>query len=172
MPILNDIQSSVPDCTYHVNVGMGHLPQAIEQYGVDLDPVYQRGHVWDENQESSFVGAMLENSRSIPPFWFNWVSRDHHRSHSEIVDGKQRIKAILRWLNREFTAICPCGAKVHLDDLDTVDHRNINMSTTMEWNFVDLSNKEVMKFYLRLNSGGTVHSSEELDRVRSLIEDA
>lgn len=25
MPILRDIQANVPDCTYHVNVGVGQL---------------------------------------------------------------------------------------------------------------------------------------------------
>ncbi|MBD3353626.1 MAG: DUF262 domain-containing protein, partial [Candidatus Lokiarchaeota archaeon] len=149
MPILNEIQSRIPDCTYHVNIGLGGITEAIEQYNIDLNPKYQRGHVWTEDQESKFVGAILENSRAISPFWFNWLSIDHHRSHSEVVDGKQRIKSCIRWINGDIKAECPCGQSVHIDQLDVTDHRNIKINVVMDWNFVELDDIEVMKFYLR-----------------------
>jgi hypothetical protein len=91
---------------------------------------------------------------------------------SEVVDGKQRITALRRWLKGEIIAHAPCGISVWHKDIGEVDQRNLDMMTTMQWKFVGLSRVEVMKYYLRLNSGGTVHSKKELDRVRKLIEDA
>ena len=167
MRILDKIQESVPNCSYHVDVGIGTLERHIEQYSIDLDPVYQRGHVWTELQEELFVGAFLENNNSMPPFWMNWTG-PHHAS-SEVVDGKQRIKACRRWLKGEIIARCPCGIDIWHKDLDDVDRTGLLFNFSMSWNFVDLSPVEVMKFYLRLNAGGTIHSPKELDKVRKLI---
>ena len=168
--ILQEIQSSVPLCNYHVNVSIGDLIHSIEQFEIDLNPEYQRGHVWSAEQERKFVGAMLENHKAIPPFWFNWTNKKFNRSDSEIVDGKQRITALLHWLAGDIIAECPCGISIHYSDLSEIDNRNVENYILMDWNFVQLSRKDVMKFYLRLNSGGTIHNAEELDRVKKLIE--
>ena len=45
----------------------------------------------------------------------------------------------------------------------------MRLNYCLSWNFVELKPVEVMKFYLRLNSGGTVHKPKELDKVRRLI---
>lgn len=172
MCILRIIQENVPDCTYHVNVSLGHLLDSINQYGIDLDPDYQRGHVWTEEQEQKFVGALLENYKAIPPFWFNWTSKEYHRDSSEIVDGKQRINSCIRWLKGEIHAVCPCGIEVEYRELDKVSLRGLATYVTMNWNFVELSRKEVMQFYLRLNNGGTIHTPAELDKVRRLVEES
>jgi hypothetical protein len=134
---------------------------------MDLDPEYQRGHVWTERQESKFVGALLEHNQAIPPFWMNWTGPN--RQSSEVVDGKQRIKACLRWLNDEIPANCPCGIDVWYSELCEVDNRALDLYVTMSWNFVNLSPVDVMKFYLRLNGGGTIHTEDELERVKRLI---
>jgi len=170
MSILDKIQKNVPDCTYHVNIGIGWLNEAIEQYSIDLDPPYQRGYIWTEEQESKFVGACLENYNTIPPFWFNWKNKEFERDSCEVVDGKQRIKASLRWINNEIIAQCPCGIKVWYKNLDTIDLRNISTGVMFNWNFVDLGRIAVMQFYIRLNCGGTIHTEEELSKVRKLIE--
>jgi hypothetical protein len=169
MPILKAIQANVPNCTYHVNVGLGYLVTTLCQYNINLNPIYQRDYVWTLEQKQKFVGAMLENHNAIPPLWFNWTSKEFSRDSAEVVDGKQRIQACLEWLDGKFDAICPCKETVHIAQLDEIDMRNIGMSCVFDWNFVDLTPKEVMKFYLRLNSGGTVHTKDDLEKVEKLI---
>jgi hypothetical protein len=169
--ILHKIQSSIPDIRYSVDIPLGGLERNLEQFKVNIDPEYQRGHVWTEDQQSMFVGAFLENCKACPPFIMNFVDGTTY-GPSEVVDGKQRITALLRWLKGEIIAHAPCGISVWHKDLDEVDQRHIDMMTTLQWKFVGLSKVDVMKYYLRLNSGGTVHSQKELDRVRKLIEEA
>ena len=171
MPILREIQKHVPDCTYSVTVGIGSILRNIEQFGVDLDPSYQRKIVWTEQQQSKFVGAALENPKAVPPFWLNWKHLEHDRSHSEMVDGRQRTNACIRWLNGDIEAVCPCGITVAYQDLDEVDRRCCSTSIGFTWNFVDLDSIEIMKFYLRLNSGGTIHSPEDLAKVSKMIKE-
>jgi hypothetical protein len=171
--IIQKLRDLHPICAYQVNIGLMHLEDTIhEQYKVDMDPEYQRSYVWSDMQKQKFVGAFLENHKAIPPFWFNWVSKDFKHSHSEIVDGKQRLSACIGWVNGDFEAICPSGIKVHFDDLDEIDRISLSNYYSMEWCFVDLSRKEVMEFYIRLNSGGTIHSDDELERVKGLIKES
>lgn len=164
--ILKLLELGVPQCVYRVNIPIGNLKDNLQLYKVDLNPEYQRGHVWTEKQESLFVGAFLENPRGIPPFWFNWTN---NKKSCEVVDGKQRLKACQRWLNGEIDAIAPNGIIVRYADLGKVDLTRLRTMHTLEWHFVDLDRGSVMKFYLRLNSGGTIHTQEELDKVRSLV---
>lgn len=167
MSKLDYIQSRVPTCSNHVNVGIKRLRNHIELYDVNCDPDYQRDHVWTDIQAEKFVGALLENPESIPPMWIN-VCKD---LSSELVDGKQRVHSILRWLDGEIPARCPMGEVVWIHELDEVDLRALSTNVTLSWKFVELDRKGVIDFYLRLNSGGTIHSEEELDRVRKLLEE-
>ena len=169
MSVLKDIRAHVPDCTYHVNIGLGSIKDALDQYKVNMNPEYQRDYVWTTEQKSKFVGAALENHNAVPPFWLNWVSKDYDRSHSEIVDGKQRISAILDWIDGHIKAVCPCGIEVWHKDLNEVDLRCIKMAASFDWNFVHLPQKEVMEFYIRLNAGGTIHSEDDLNKVKEMI---
>lgn len=167
MSLLQRAQDSVPPCTYGIDVPLSSLRENLERFEVRLDPEYQRGHVWTTKQQEKFVGALLQNHRSLPPIWLNWESPDTRPS--EVVDGKQRITAGLAWLQGEIKAHCPCGIVMHYDDLDERDRRGLWM-VTMRWNWVQLDRADVLQYYLSLNSGGTVHSEEELGRVRSMLD--
>lgn len=159
------VQKLTPDCTYRVDYGLSSIPRFIEQYGVDLNPDYQRHYVWSELQKQKFVGSVIQNHNSIPIFWFNTISL----KRSEVVDGKQRISAILGWLNDEYPAICPCGETFWWRDCDKIGERNFSMYTTLKMYFVKLSRVDVLKFYLSLNSGGTIHSEDDLNKVREML---
>jgi hypothetical protein len=162
---LRRVQRLTPDCTYRVDIAIAAIPRFIEQYGIDMDPDYQRGYVWTLRQKQKFVGAVLQNNQSIPIFWFNTLSL----RHAEVVDGKQRLSAILDWLNGKYAAICPCGEQFMFADHDDIGGRNLDMMTTLKMHFVQLPRVDVLRFYLALNSGGTVHKAKDLDRVRSLL---
>lgn len=165
--ILDAIRKDIPQCVYHVNIPILSVPRNLEEYSVDLDPVYQRGYVWSESQQSLFVGALIQNPTSIPKFIFNFVGES--RVTSEIVDGKQRINAICKWINGELRARTFSGIYFSISDLSPVEKTMLRTTVTIDCSFVELSKIEVMRYYLALNSGGTVHSKKELDRILLLI---
>lgn len=167
--ILQKIQKNIPGCTYHVNVSLGYLRHAIKQYNLNLTPEYQRDYIWTKNQKEKFIGAFLENPKSIPPIWINWTKKEEQRDSSELIDGQQRIKSCLEWLDNIIIAKCPCGTKIAYKNLSEIDNRIISNSISFDWNFVELSKKEVMEFYIRLNCGGTVHTENEIDKIKNMI---
>jgi hypothetical protein len=81
-----------------------------------------------------------------------------------LVDGLQRITAVLMFLHNEIPAF-----GVYRKEWEG----RLSM-TGPDFIFVvnDLPTREkVLKWYLNMNSGGTVHTEAELDKVRELLRE-
>lgn len=136
-------------------------------FGVDMDTDFQRAHVWTEDQQTRFIGNVLQGSK-IPPCFLNtgphgeWI-------RTELVDGKQRITAAIRWADNEIPGVLMDGREVWFKNLDKQSLAALNMMT-IRMILLRLTRLESMEFYIQLNRGGTVHTEEEIDKVRKLIE--
>jgi len=131
-------------------------------------PEYQRGHVWTAAQQEAFVGHMLEGG-ATPIVIFN---RDEkYTAPDEVVDGKQRITAIGAWIQGEIAAELTDGSRVYLSDFNASDQRQIMgiSGPHIQCGYVILDRVDVLRLYLRLNRGGTIHTEDEIDRVRGLL---
>jgi len=81
------------------------------------------------------------------------------------VDGLQRLTAILKMLHGEIKVF-----GIYLNEFEdyTVMMRGLNILINVN----DLkTKKEVLQWYLDFNQGGTVHSNEELTRVKKMLEE-
>ena len=165
--------SDIPKFTswgnYAVDIGIDYLEDwlndKINKLGLNLDPDYQRDYCWTEEQKVAYMEFVLRGGKSSNILLFNcpgWMM--DFRGPFELVDGKQRINAILGFLHNEFPVfgsyyseftdkfrLCPFSFKIVINDLKT--------------------REEVLSWYLDINSGGTVHTDEELNRVRRLLKD-
>lgn len=130
----------------------------------DYNPEFQRAHVWTENQQIRYIEFILRGGKSSTDIYWNCTSwNDGYDTPVVLVDGKQRVRAVERFINNEiqvfgyyyheFEDILPLQARfrMHINDLQTYE--------------------EVLQWYLDLNSGGVVHTEYELDRVRRLLEE-
>ncbi len=87
------------------------------------------------------------------------------RGPYELVDGLQRLTAVLRFLRGEIRVL-----GIHYDDLTVVDRRCLPSRCRFKWRVCNLPTRaDVLKLYLLLNAGGVVHSPEEIERVRGLL---
>jgi hypothetical protein len=164
---------SIPQYTqwgsYAVHHPWSMLPETIkryvEVYNLDIDPDFQRGYVWTTEQKIKFVEYGLKGGKSGMNILLNCP--DWNRGGVDglvLVDGKQRINAVLSFINNEFPVFGDHYFRDFSDQMDIVRSRfyfHINDLRTRE---------EVLQWYLDLNSGGTVHTEEDLDKVRKLIE--
>jgi hypothetical protein len=139
----------------------------------NLAPDYQRGHVWTTRQAELFVGNFIEGGLVQPIYVQRYESPDNAPAGSEywtlpceVIDGQQRIRALLAWLAGDIEAEVSCGDRIRYVDLDVIDRRGLPF---VRVTYVDLSRRDRLRFYLRLNRGGTVHTDEEIERVRSLL---
>lgn len=146
-----------------MDIRLNYLQKTIDEYdNLDLNPIFQRGHVWTEEQQVKFVeyivsGGKTSNIILNHPSW----SRGGCKGKFVIVDGKQRLTALLRFMNDEIEAY---GYKA--SEIVGVN----TLTVRMEINELK-TDKEVIEWYLELNDGGTVHTDEELNRVRNLLKE-
>lgn len=135
---------------------------------LNLDPDYQRGHVWTLEQSAAFVGHKLEGGES-PTLT---IQRWDHSAVDEMVDGKQRFLAILGFVENRVPALLSSGDAFYLRDWPDEEQRYVgrSMDLVLRVRYVRCRDRaEVLRLYLKLNRGGSVHSDEEIARVRALL---
>lgn len=170
-----DIPQFTRSAGYMVNVGLDylilHYTRYVTNYGLDVSPDFQRGYVWRPEQKIRFIEYMLSGGTSGLDIYCNsptWqhgnLGPDYPGTWFVLVDGKQRLDAALGFLNNEFPVH---GAYYH----EFTDNLRITQGN-FRWHVNDLKTRqEVLQWYLDLNSGGTVHTEDELSKVRALIHD-
>lgn len=164
----SDIPKFIHGGDYHVHVSWKSIERWLsEEYvDADLNPDFQRGHVWSRDKQIRYVEYILRGGKSSKDIYFNnagWLLAKE--DDTVLVDGKQRLEAVRAFLRNEFPAF---GSFYHeyTDNLTIVDNTmfivHVNNLQTRE---------EVLQWYLDLNDGGVVHTEDELNRVRWLLEE-
>ena len=148
------------------------LPQIIdfvvEKNWLNLRPEYQRRLVWDNKKKSRFIESLLMNVPVPPVFLY-----EHDLNRYEVMDGQQRLNAVLEFYNNElkltgletwkvlngFTyAKCPPRIKRGLD------RRRISATVLLAENASEESDRDFLRrqVFERLNTGGQQLNAQEL----------
>ncbi|MGL5330587.1 MAG: DUF262 domain-containing protein [Peptostreptococcaceae bacterium] len=155
------------------NIHLGHLESTLksyeEDYGLELSPDFQRGHVWTEEQQIAYVEFFLRGGKTGKIIYFNCPSFcGVYRDNDPIVcvDGLQRLTALRKFLDNKL----PVFGGNYIDDFE--DKKTmLRRLDGLKFSINDLkTKKEVLTWYLEFNTGGTVHSDEEIERVRKLLD--
>lgn len=152
------------ECDYTLPRVLRFVEQAQEEEGLNLDPDFQRAHVWTEKQQIAWLEFFLRGGKTGRVLYFNnpnWIgTKVRGKYEFVIVDGKQRLQAITRFLKDEIRIF----GSLYSEYTD-------KPQPTMKINVNDLKTRaEVLQWYIEFNSGGVVHSEEEIERVRKLLE--
>ncbi len=136
-------------------------------YNLELNPDFQRGHVWTKKQQINFCEFVMTGGQTQPilfnhPEWNHF--RDYENSMMVCVDGLQRLTALRKMINNEI--------KIFGSFLK--EYEDAQIMTRKTWISVVVNNletrNEILQWYVELNSAGTQHTKKELDRVKELIE--
>jgi hypothetical protein len=161
---LADVYSrNVIAATDKIGYSLGHLEGGLQDYDWRDDADYQRAYRWTDEQASAFMGHFLMGGLVNPIIW-NVTSGDKEAGPFWVVDGKQRMRAILRWLHDEIHADIE-GAKVYRRDCEA----RLPLDLRVNFWIVQLDEIGVRRLYLRLNRAGTPHTAEELAKVERQV---
>lgn len=168
-----DIPRMTRTGSYEVDIPFTLLKTQIEGYekefGLDLQPDFQRGRVWPKDLSIKFVEYILRGGRANRTIYFNcplWQRSLKKKSYGMvIVDGYNRLTSCLDFMSGKLPVFGDNYSHDFMDGFDYIDH-------CLRFNINDLdTKKEVLKFYLELNEGQISHSKEELDRVRLMLKE-
>ncbi|RQP93656.1 DUF262 domain-containing protein [Burkholderia stagnalis] len=167
---------------HEVDVQLGHVEDFLKGQSADmvsmggvleLEPDFQRGHVWTDEQRVRYVESLIRGSapRSILfncPGWNREKEPGDIPSHTfQCVDGLQRLTAVRKFMDGELRVFGGVSAAdLKRSPFDPSRY-------TLKVAVYEFSNRaDLLQFYLDLNSGGTIHGPKEIDRVRKLLQAA
>jgi len=151
------------------NYGQRDIQSLIYQYyggkasGIDMEPDYQRELVWNESQKVALIDSIYKNI-DIGKFTFikrKYDPNDHF--HLEVLDGKQRIKAILDFYE--------CRIKYKgftFNEMNWRDQYHFR-GYHINWAETDhLTDEQKYRYFLKLNTGGVPIPEDHIKKVREL----
>ena len=143
------------------------IKNEIEKYNLQMNPDFQRGHVWTEDQQIAYIEFILRGGKSGRDFYFNW---NIDNNEYICVDGLQRTTALERFVNGEikvfdqyFSEFDFCKRKA--------DHNPLPEYKIRVYQNNLVSRKEILEWYVDMNAGGTPHTNNEIERVKMMIKE-
>jgi hypothetical protein len=131
-------------------------------FGVNFNPSYQRDLVWDLSDEQKLIESIF-NRVDIGKFVFIHLGYNSEILY-EILDGRQRLTALYRYYTDQFQykgyyySDLPWKLKYVFDDTP------VAVACT---NKVGLAKKDILNYFLKLNTSGKPMSKEHIDKIEA-----
>lgn len=165
----SDVEKITSEGDYEISIGLKHLEETLQgyrdDYSLEVNPDFQRGHVWSKEQQTGYVEFFIRGGVTARTIYFNCPNFNSLTPGKMVcVDGLQRLTALRKFLNNDL--------KVFGHYLNYFEDKDIFLrkSFKLKFNINNLkTKKEVLKWYLDLNTGGVVHSDQEITRVKDML---
>jgi len=133
--------------------------------GVDFDPDYQRGHVWEMEDKISLLDSIFAK-RDIGKFVFN--SRDYADEGPlcEIIDGKQRLSAIKEFAEDRYKYRGYYFSELNWQDRNTFSNKSVSVAELDE-----ATEEEILETFLAVNITGRQQNTDHINHVKELLKE-
>lgn len=161
---------------YSCDLDWNSLEHSLRRYdddwGLDLTPDFQRGHVWTDAQRVHYIenvirGVVPVTGLQIQMNCPNWEDDSYTGDlppGMQCIDGLQRITAVRMFIAGQ---VKPFGLSV--DDLRCskfhIGHMYSFRMSVFDYGF----KHQLLQHYIDFNAGGVPHSNEEIERVREML---
>lgn len=135
-------------------------------FGLDLNPEYQRDYVWEESDRFALIDSIFNNI-DIGKFVFaklEWDDRPDHYGY-EIIDGKQRVITICDFFENKF----PYG-KLYYNDLSHREQYYFFDYRILTTELSHLTKENKIKYFIILNTVGKTMDKGHLLNVKKMLE--
>jgi hypothetical protein len=144
-----------------------------EAYQLDkynFDPVYQRKSIWTDEKKSFLINSIAKNFPIPPIFLHQKIDDETGKTKYDIIDGKQRLTAIIDFLNNEIPISDEAEgsnlAGLYFRDLDTPEFSELKKRIwryTISIEYIDTADAQVIdSIFDRLNRNGEKLTGQEL----------
>lgn len=163
--LIDNVDSQV--ITSNIHMFLSHYADGY--YNTDI--YYQRNYVWTVPQKQAYIKALLSSVTTFKPTFILYSNPKKARTGYiyEVLDGKQRINAILGYVHNEFDV-----DGYYYKDLSTSDSEYF-LSIPMEYTLIkyyskkgltDLTVAETIELFLQINDYGTKMDKSHLDYIK------
>ncbi len=136
----------------------------VYSFGTNLDPIYQRGYVWELEDKINLIDSIFNNV-DIGKFVFSHEEYNEGFLY-EIVDGKQRINAICEYYENKFSY-----KELFFNDLNSLE-RHYFLGYSISWaEMSDMTQEQKLRYFVRLNKFGKVMDKGHLRKIEEMLND-
>jgi hypothetical protein len=131
--------------------------------GLDLEPNYQRELVWPKHKKIDLIDSIYKNIEIGKIVIIRRPFSEKRTHYYEVLDGKQRIQAILDFFECRFKYRGKTYNDLHWKD------RNYFKGFHISWAESEpLTDEQKYRYFLKLNTTGTPVSNEHMNKVRQM----
>ena len=131
-------------------------------------PDYQRDYVWSEDDKVKLIESIfdgIEIGRIVLHEEFN-PKKSPDTWCFEVIDGKQRLGAILDYIKDKFSVRAEFYSK-----LSIIDQRQFSNVLIPVVEVKNLSIENQLDLFIKVNTTGKIMSKEHLDKVKTQLKD-
>lgn len=136
-------------------------------FGVDFNPDYQRGFVWEDSDKELLLDSIFMGA-DIGKFVFRRCSDEEWLESGicyEIIDGKQRMLTLLDYYENRFPY-----RGFYYNDLSMRDRRRFKDTPVSIAEVNNVTKKDTLRIFLMLNRGGRPVSDDVIQRAKDMLE--
>ena len=144
---------------------------------INVEAEYQRGKVWTQPQQALLIDSIMRGF-DIPKIFLRKLP-DGSRFLFDVIDGKQRLTAIWRFVSDKFRLLRTTGPLPGLGDVggktwsglsgqakDKLQFSNITVSM-----IEDATDDEIRELFLRLQKGEPLRAAEKRNAIAGPVRD-
>lgn len=153
----------------HIRFNQTDLESLIHRYysfGVNMDPDYQRGYVWDQEDKEFLINSIF-NHIEIGRFAFvklDYADVSKTGNGFEIMDGKQRLNALIEFYENRFPY-----QGYYYNDLSSTDQRCFLNHTVVMGDLEHADRATILGCFLKLNRCGRIMDKSHLTKVEDML---
>lgn len=167
-PIQEDNHGIIENDDLRLHYSQRQLLDVLHTYysfGLEMNPTYQRGYVWTAEDNVALIDSIFQN---IDIGKFVFVHRDfiHLEKAYEILDGKQRINALLDYYENRFAY-----KGLFYNNLSKMEQHHFTDYAISYAQLENLTEKQKIKYFLKLNRTGKVMDKKHLAEVERMLDE-
>jgi hypothetical protein len=136
-----------------------------ETGSLELTPRFQRREVWKTPAKSFFIDTLLRGY-PVPPIYIRVIqSDDHTRTVREVIDGQQRLRALLDFVDGKYAltnAVAAAWRGSIFEELNKAQQDAIREFPFIFEILHGISDQKVLEIFSRLNTYSIPLNSQEL----------
>lgn len=133
--------------------------------GVDMNPDYQRDFVWFKWDKVNLIESIFDNV-DIGKFVFVHKKYKDNEPSYEILDGKQRLNALIEFYEDRFTYKGLKFSELSNRDQNHIENYPISYAEVGE----NVSREGVINIFIKVNTCGRVMDKDHLEKVKGMIK--
>lgn len=138
----------------------------------EFNPEYQRDLVWSTEQKQAFIKALMIGDVDLcPTLIAEPYSKSHRKREYEVLDGKQRMMAVIEYIRGKFSVEGFYYKDLTLGDVSRLMHSPFKYRLVKYYDkqkgFSKMTMGQKVELFLQINEYGQRVSEEHLAKIKS-----